>query len=344
MIDIAIYLSLSLDMCIKIYEQLRKQRDYEIIMKHLDDVHKEIQNLGAKLDEQTIRKAKTGLTHLVDGLNSEIEEVKVTEFQNARRHFSELIHLDPNGTTKSIDNIFLISIGYYGNFYYFNFHKDYKNALAQVYKCGLKCPDMAIRLFPMNFFSKNYLGLIETARIDSQSAMKELQKIEGANLDKNVAYYSKVGIAGLGLVAAGIFSFLYFPPLFLAVVKGGGQAINEFAGNSDIVPTDNLKKRIEQAYTNSNNLYSDLNNECNRALNDLMSISLEDLGSTGPTRECLSGYNRHLSQSQSKSSMQNIAEEQRKALIKERAMLNKKKYGLFNLKVAEDELRKEDRI
>jgi len=42
--------------------------------------------------------------------------------------------------------------------------------------------------------------------------------------------------------------------------------------------------------------------------------------------------------------MQNVTEEQRKALIEERAMLNKKKYGLFNLEVAENELRKEGRI
>jgi len=39
-----------------------------------------------------------------------------------------------------------------------------------------------------------------------------------------------------------------------------------------------------------------------------------------------------------------MTEEQRKALIEERARLNRRKYGLFNLKVAENELQKEDRI
>jgi len=42
--------------------------------------------------------------------------------------------------------------------------------------------------------------------------------------------------------------------------------------------------------------------------------------------------------------MQNMTEEQRKSLIEERARLNKRKYGLFNLKVAENELLKEGRI
>ncbi len=42
--------------------------------------------------------------------------------------------------------------------------------------------------------------------------------------------------------------------------------------------------------------------------------------------------------------MQNMTEVQRKSLIEERARLNKRKYGLFNLKVAENELLKEGRI
>jgi hypothetical protein len=93
------------------YAILKNQR---LIFERLEEVQKKIQIVGAKLDEQTIVKARTGLLHLVAGINSDVEEVKALEFQMARGIFCGLVNLDPKGTTTgitaSIDNMILVRV------------------------------------------------------------------------------------------------------------------------------------------------------------------------------------------------------------------------------------------
>ena len=46
-----------------------------------------LKSLDAKLDEQTLVSARIGIRHLVDGSNSDIDDVKKDEFRLARSEF-----------------------------------------------------------------------------------------------------------------------------------------------------------------------------------------------------------------------------------------------------------------
>jgi hypothetical protein len=268
MVDLIVTVSLaSLIKCVKLYQDNIKNKE---IMYRLDDVQNEMRTLGEKLDEQTIVRAKAGITHLIDGFNSEIDEVRALELQMARSIFSGLINIGPTGTTRgntaSYNNTYLICVGYYGNFHYFNYYRDYKNALSQVYKCVLKHPDEALLFFSSEFFSKNYKELITSAKKDFLLAMMELKRVNGESYNRALTYYWKEGLLVPGLFASLI---LYsFEPSLVRYL------INAVEGR---LPSFSEDLKVKRAALDLENLYSDLKIECKKVLDDLENVSLEEL-------------------------------------------------------------------
>lgn len=179
----------------------------EQILKQLAEIQERIQILDAKFDEQILIDVRTGLRHLLDGMNSDIEGVRNDEFLMARKKFSSLINLNPEGKTKGmsgeIDNMHLIGLGYWGNFHYFNLRGDKRNAAIQVYECTKLYPLIGLILFSSKFFSKNYSAIISGIGSELDNAQKCYQQIEGDNFWKNVWYYTKKGFVYLTAGVAG---------------------------------------------------------------------------------------------------------------------------------------------
>ena len=268
-------IAVSLDILIKCAKLYQDNIKYNEILHRLDDVQR---TLEEKLDEQTIVRAKTGITHLIDAFNSENDEVRASELQMARSIFSDLININPTGatrgTTASYNNTYLICVGYYGNFHYFNYHRDYKNALSQIYKCVLKHPDEALLFFPSELFSKNYKELIDSAEKDFYFAMMKLKEVDETNFVKIMSHYFPANpISDLSfsemLIHTGICTYLIYEKYWIKSNKFSKYLINTLTKRSICISTEDLNEMIKCAALNLENLHSDLKIECEKILKDL---------------------------------------------------------------------------
>ncbi|NYT01416.1 MAG: hypothetical protein GKC10_01480 [Methanosarcinales archaeon] len=176
------------------------------INRRFDEIKDQLRRIDEKLDEQVLIKARVGLRHLVDGISSDISEVELEEYRNARREFNYLINLDPLGKTKGTsgeaDNRDLIALGYWGNFNYFYFMGDRRNALLQVYECTENYPTQGLIAFDRSFFSRDYRKMASEMGSELNAYQKKLQELEGELFWKKVKHYAKlVVVGGVPLVA-----------------------------------------------------------------------------------------------------------------------------------------------
>jgi hypothetical protein len=153
------------------------------ILAKLDGLKAQIEAVGQKIDEQVLRDARAGMRHLVNGINSDVEKVRDNEFQMARQKFGSLVELNPEevtaGTSGAIENKYLISLGYFGNFHYFNLLGDKRSAAIQVYECTARWiewghPLFAIKMFSSVFFSKKYAEILERIERESLEILAKL--------------------------------------------------------------------------------------------------------------------------------------------------------------------------
>lgn len=153
----------------------RKDKNKE---KQMIDVIESIERIendsNASTNNQNIIIAKQGMRHLIDGLNSNVDHVKKNEFLLARNRFNTLIHIEPN----KIDNNNLICVGYWGNFMYFNQLGDYTNSLIQIYECAQKYPRNSIKMFPIEFFSKDYKNIFNNALLSGVQNLRLIESVE----------------------------------------------------------------------------------------------------------------------------------------------------------------------
>lgn len=144
-----------------------------------------------QFDKNDLLSAKKAIRHLIDGLNSEIQEVKINSFILAYDEFSKLINLDS-------DNGEFISIGYWGNFHYFTLLNDNKNATIQVYECASRFPCIATKIFPVIFFGTDYAKLLHEVEVQLKKCMEELIIIQAA--EGEIEYLAWAALAGGFLV------------------------------------------------------------------------------------------------------------------------------------------------
>ncbi len=156
----------------------------EKIFKEFEVIKKRLQHIDHKLDEQILRTARSGLTHLSRGVTSDVESVKLDEFRMARSKFSELASLDPTQKTGDIENKYLIGVGYWGNYHYFNLRRDPRNALIQIYECTKKCPVIGVDIFPSVFFSRDYREIIRLS--ESLEYLHQQKKQLERNISKQI--------------------------------------------------------------------------------------------------------------------------------------------------------------
>ncbi len=281
-------------------DQSRIERNQELILERLEELKSQLEELGKKVDEQILVDFRTGMQHLLAGFNSEVDEVRTEEFRMARGLFTKLINLDPKGktagTSGAIENPYLICMGYWGSFQYFNLRGDHRNAMIHAYECTQQYPAIAafeMNLFPAQLFSQDYAALwIETYR-----QLAELKALYDRNKSKNsvekLAFYTKqalrtsaAGIAGLatGGVAA-VIAGLFTGGLGAAPGSYIGYKTAESVWKSmpvappNVTDVESLESEIERLTTVLLNLPLDLTKECETRKTQLQHTTLKQLKS-----------------------------------------------------------------
>jgi hypothetical protein len=183
--------------------------DPRYIHKRFDDILSRLKKTEQKLDDQTMRRFKAGLRHLVDGQNSDVAEVRDDEFRMARSKFNEFLNLDPNGTTATstgtTPNVLIVALSYWGNHHYFLLRGDKRNALIQVYEAtALLPPPLGLQLYSPRFFSKNYFTSLTNALRGLEVASHHLDLANSKNSSATFVYSLKqiglhLGAATIGL-------------------------------------------------------------------------------------------------------------------------------------------------
>ncbi len=164
----------------------------EHLFDELDEIEEKLRKLlkqvlyiSAQIDEQVLVGTRSALRHLSDGVKAETKDVRNDEFRLARAEFTKLINLDPEGATRGtsgeLPNRFLIGLGYWGSFHYFNLRGEIRNALIQVYELTEKDPVLGLFFFPPEFFSKDYAKLVKTTENQLNESLAMLQTRQGEN-------------------------------------------------------------------------------------------------------------------------------------------------------------------
>ncbi|MGK7893123.1 MAG: hypothetical protein AB4372_05690 [Xenococcus sp. (in: cyanobacteria)] len=159
----------------------------ELLMAKYDEIVKSLQiqdvtlrRIEGKIDNQVIRLANKSAIYLIDAMRCEHKVARNNSLSSAYEGFTELICLDPNentvGTSVTIPNKKLISLGYLGRFIYYCILGCYKDALIQVYEFTSLYPDTGVEIFDSRFFSKEYKDLLKNCEYRINELHKQLDK------------------------------------------------------------------------------------------------------------------------------------------------------------------------
>jgi archaellum component FlaC len=186
--------------------------------------------IESKLDEKVLVELRTAFTHLSNGFNARKDYIKEKELEMARGTFARLVELNPNGSTKGssgeYSNLYLMALGYLGNFHYYNFHNEKILALRQVYECISRCfeankidviKDTFLAEELTDFFSRDYMGGIVKLEEDLVSRKEALEAMERKWEQKNKVRFSLFAISALAAVPMW---FIVLP----TVLAAGGYA------------------------------------------------------------------------------------------------------------------------
>lgn len=251
----------------------------------IDEVNAQLTHIRQVLDESVLREMRSGMQHLIDGLQSDVSQIRDDDFREAHTKFNTLMSLDPNGATQGtsgkVENTRLITLGYWGNFYYFALRGDKRTALIRLYECVLKYPD-AVHLFPPTYFSQNYAQAMDSALSTLKELDEQYHKMKGNNSAKRLGYYIKQGFR-MSIVGAMVSVAL---PISTFTGGFGGTIVAPFVwGYLDKtkvdVPNyediDSLEKAIQNTQTQLENAFVSLKTECETRLSQLQAHSLEEL-------------------------------------------------------------------
>jgi len=130
---------------------------YEIWKQHR--IAETVAEIAADLKGADKRVLRRAYGHLKAAANASNRKSRRDELRSAREAFAEICARESES-----HNSLLIALGYYGSFCYFTAIDDFANALCSVYECTEKYPDLALQMFPRDFYSKNYRDEIPRAQ------------------------------------------------------------------------------------------------------------------------------------------------------------------------------------
>jgi hypothetical protein len=118
-----------------------------------------VEKIAADLKRADNRVLKQAYQRLEAAAHASNDTSRRDELRAARSAFAEICAIEPEK-----DNSLLIALGHYGSFCCFTAIDDSANAFRCVYECTKQYPDVALQMFPPDFFSKNYGVEIPKAR------------------------------------------------------------------------------------------------------------------------------------------------------------------------------------
>jgi hypothetical protein len=222
-------------------EQKKMHEDREYLRKQFERLEKQI---NERFDEQIRLKFQAALRHLVDGQNSDVEDVRADEFRMARTKFGELIGLSSAmpvqpSTIREGGISLVVALSHWGNYYYFLLRGDERNSLIQVYECTKLYPLLGLHLFSPSFFSRAYQEQLTKARADLVVATETYDRISGKNRkEKRVYKWKQTGLqlsaAAVGFGVGGVLGLLTVGPgavggamAYKAIVDGNKDGIRK---------------------------------------------------------------------------------------------------------------------
>jgi hypothetical protein len=163
---------------------------YEAWVAHrtLHTVSKLADSIRAR-DRTTLRQ---GFEHLIDAASSGAEGSKAIALGAAYSCFSEIRTVADASNSGEF-----FALGQLGNHAYFTAVGDRQNALRCVYDCTAKYPDIALSIFPHQFFARDYKRLNEEARrevkhLETSLALAEVE-IQ-SDLEQRRARHQQLGM------------------------------------------------------------------------------------------------------------------------------------------------------
>lgn len=239
------------------------KREFEGIIRHLD-------RCGAYMGKYVPPAAEAGVKHLLAAADLKDDPLKKgQELSLARQRFMSLISLDDKDkmkgvTGEQIENKFIVVLGHWGNFRYFDLLDDKLNAAREVYEFFEQQSDIdLIRIFPSKLFSKDYAALIEETNSQLEISLKLYEAIQfdtTTNTNLQIAGKAVAVAAGVGL------SVLFRDPrwaiqvpkiLSWRIPESKDEAIHTLKQNND-----RLKRGFE-------NYFTELREECKTRLQEL---------------------------------------------------------------------------
>lgn len=141
--------------------------DEKLIAARLEEACGRLAEIGQKLDQQVLTRARAAVSHLQTAVQAETDQTRREETQIARSHFNELRHLPPEGLTGETPNETLIGLGAWGNFHCALLRGEKRQALREVYSLGVVLPVVAVTVFEPGLFEKDW-------RVDLREQQQQL--------------------------------------------------------------------------------------------------------------------------------------------------------------------------
>lgn len=263
-------------------DQRNLQENQQLILERLEELKTKLDQLDRKIDERVLVDFRTGMSHLLAGYNSDLEDVRKEEFRRARDIFSTLMSLNPQektaGTSGEVDNPTLICVGYWGSYQYFSLQGDYRNALLHAYRCTELYPNIAalgLGLFPAQLFSKDYTTLWRNAYRELAEVSEAYNKCKARNKSEKLAFYAKQPLRVYATyVTVGILGWVDMFKGFSLAKKVWNSTLFR---RPDIRSVEELESEIERLTTVLNDLPAELVKECQMRQTQLQRTTLKEL-------------------------------------------------------------------
>ncbi|MGW4213492.1 hypothetical protein ACWEIJ_36280 [Lentzea sp. NPDC004789] len=180
--------------------------------------------IDKRIDAVLLIDYHAAFDHLSAAQRAATEALRQSELNNARIAFVRLtnrpVKASASAGDKELTDEQLVALGHVGNFHYFVLQDDPKQALAEAYLCAEKFPLLAVKIFPMGIFSRDYtaaLGKISERAADEQAAARTRHAEASARFRENRKRYLremawKAPLAG-GALLAGFAAAVVFPPM-----------------------------------------------------------------------------------------------------------------------------------
>ncbi len=251
--------------------------DYDSLEDEYKFILQKLESMGAGFGNKVPENAKKGFEYLTSALYSDFEESRSEQIKKANEEFTNLVTFDNSKgiltgvSGRKIEEKFINSLGYWGNFKCFDMLNEKRSSYIQVYKCTIKWYDVGCQIFPSRFFDTNYSLFIE----DLKDQLEEVELVYNRIKTHTSANYRlwKAGkVTGIiGLVGGAAVSAFMFGNNLAAqtMLRGGNHLFNVKIPKPKDTIIEKLKEKIDDLNLEITDKIKEIINECERKINRL---------------------------------------------------------------------------